>query len=70
MITEITKDLCVYCLNKASTTRKTNKYVVGLCFEHKDLDNSDIDEILGDVKIKKRGVKSLLRDENMQSSQL
>lgn len=35
----MTKDLCVYCLDKAVTTRKTGKYVVGLCLEHINLDN-------------------------------
>lgn len=62
---KITNDLCVYCLGKATVARKTKKYEVGLCDEHKDLENSDIDEILGDVKIKKRGVKVLLRDEDV-----
>jgi hypothetical protein len=59
----MTNDLCVYCLEKATTSRKTKKYEVGLCDKHKDLDNSDIDEILGDVKPRRRGVKLLLRDE-------
>lgn len=58
---EVTKDLCVYCLSKATTTKKTSKYIVGLCDEHKDLDSKDIDEILGDVKCKPRGIKTLLR---------
>ncbi len=57
---EVTKDLCVFCLGKAETQRNTGKYLVGLCYAHKDLDNKDIDEILGDVKIKKRGIKTLI----------
>jgi hypothetical protein len=57
---EIVKDLCVYCLEKATVPRNTGRYIVGLCDVHKDLDNKDIDEILGDVKIKKRGIKTLI----------
>jgi hypothetical protein len=60
MIIEVTKELCVYCLEKATVPRNTGRYIVGLCDLHKDLDNKDIDEILGDVKIKKRGLKTLI----------
>jgi hypothetical protein len=60
MIVEMTKDLCVYCLDKATVSKDTGKYLVGLCDVHKDLDSNDIDEILGDVKIKKRGIKTLI----------
>lgn len=58
---EITKDLCVYCLNKATEIKTTNKYIVGLCSDHKDLSNEEIEDILGDVKLKSRGLKSLLK---------
>lgn len=44
----ITTDLCVYCLDKACETRKTELYEVGLCEKHTELTNIEIDEIVGD----------------------
>lgn len=44
----ITTDLCAYCLSKATTIRKTQKYQVGLCDKHKYLKNKEIDEIISD----------------------
>jgi hypothetical protein len=54
MIT-ITKDICVYCLNKATYIKKTSKYIVGLCEKHKYLSKKEIDDIIGETKIKKNG---------------
>lgn len=59
---EVTKELCVYCLAKSSISRDTEKYIVGLCDKHKNIDNKDIDEIIGDIKPKI--MKNILQNPN------
>jgi len=57
----ITKDICVHCLDKAVEVRNTGKYEVGLCSEHLELTNKEIEETLGDVRPRKKGKDLLLR---------
>jgi len=58
---EITKELCAYCLSKATIIRDTNNYKVGLCNKHECVTNEEIEEVLGKVIPKKRGVNILLK---------
>jgi hypothetical protein len=44
----ITTDLCVYCLDKACETRKTELYEVGVCEKHMGLTDIEINETVGD----------------------
>jgi hypothetical protein len=53
MIT-ITKNICVYCLSKATSSKQTSKYEVGLCDKHKYLSDEEIDDIIGEIKTKNK----------------
>jgi hypothetical protein len=49
----IAKEICVYCLGKATSIRKTDSYKVGVCNTHKNIPDNEINEIIGEINPKK-----------------